>query len=160
MKSIIYGLAMLTLISCGETNVNTVPVNETATQFVTRYVENADSEILLSDYSKYWYAKARKFLLDTELRTRNERDKAAHIHKLILSDGALASTPIINEWNDTQQTISFDYKLNKPIPLETMNHLFEVPLSDTSQWDGYQITVEKEAGQWVVSGESITGTGL
>jgi hypothetical protein len=77
------------------------------------------------------------------------------MHELFLIHGSFDTTPEINEWDDADNTISYTFPLNTPVPNDVMAEHFMMGPADYTQ---YQISIEKEDDKWVVSGESFVGS--
>ncbi len=147
MKLIVYIMMLLLVTSCeADTHTNKkVYKNEIAIDFIKRYVSQKNN-ISPESFSSFWYANARKYIHDTPQGLQKEMVQARGIHEIILHDETLTTTPEINNWGDSKETISYTYTLNNPSYF---------PVKENIAWTQYQITIEKEDGKWVVSGESF-----
>jgi hypothetical protein len=141
------------IIGCNDKpQVNVDIPNETSVEFVKRFVETIDEHANAESYKSFWGLRVNKNVLNEPARTAREMNNAVAFHRILKSDNTLITVPEINEWADETQTVSFQYTLNTPTSLSLPGY----PKSGDSPWTGYQITVEKENGKWVVSGESLT----
>lgn len=144
-------IAFLGLTACDTVKERPVVKNETVEAFVKRYVNEVNEDIKPTHFSQFWYARGRKNLHDTPTGLAQEMSQAVAIHRLLRSDNTLDNVPAINDWGDEANTMSLTYDLNQPKVLK----ISHIPDSGDAPWLQYQITLEKEEGGWVVSGESL-----
>lgn len=125
--------------------------------FISDYVQNVRSDTPQEEFSEYWYERARKNLHNTPDRLEREYTLAVAIHDVLAKDGELDAEPEINDWGDAANTMSYTFDLNTPIPNTQMPEPISALASDDTVWTQYQISIEKENGRWVVSGETFVG---
>ena len=101
----------------------------------------------------FWRVKVRTHLHNTASKLHKELMSSARMHELFLINGSLDSSPTQTELQ--KGVISYTYKLTKPISVAKADH--KALLFPGWIYREFQITVEKEQGAWVVSGESFVG---
>lgn len=144
---------LLSLSACtyGEQPNITIP-NETNIEFVKRYVNAVDANTSGVVFKSYWGERANQYVLNEPEKISREIRNSAAMHNIVIKDNTLTTVPEVNEWNDPSMTVSFMFTLNQPVTLSLPGY----PKSGDSPWTGYQITVEKENDNLVVSGESLS----
>jgi hypothetical protein len=150
MKHLLLLLSLITVIACTK-----AASAEEPEAFVERYITEVHSGVDHATYSGFWRSRTQKYLHNTKEGLKIEHKNSAKMHSLFLESGGFDTPVSINDWGDGDNTISYTYTLNAAVPNEVMmEHFGQGP----ANYNEYQITVEKEDGDWVVSGESIVGS--
>ena len=151
-KILFIGLAFL----C--TSLSTKAFANDPLHFISNYIQTVNSETPPEAFSKYWYERARHNLHNTTEGLRKEYDLYVAIHGVLAKDGDLDTDPLVNDWGDDANTTAYTFDLNTPISNTKMPEVVSALASDDTVWTQYQITIEKENGHWVVSGETFIGS--
>lgn len=153
MKIFYTFIVMMAVSICGVARAAQV---ETPLDFAKFYVQTVNADFAPEAFSKMWRKKAQTHLHDTPQGLEKEFSAAVKMHELFLKHGHFESDPDINAWGDAEQTTSLTFALERPISGATIQENFGYGADQI--WSQYQITLEKESGNWVVSGESFIGT--
>jgi len=127
---------------------------ESASAFVQRYITTVNASLTPEQYSMFWRKKTRDNLHDTTEGLKNEFTLSTKMHELFLHYGGFSNVPEIKKWNDKEMTISYTFTLKHLIPNDLMQRYF---MQGPANYKHFQISVEQEKGQWVVSGEGFIG---
>jgi hypothetical protein len=153
MKKLYALIVMMAVVLC---TASVSAQAESPLDFVKRYVQTANNDMAAETFSKMWRAKAQKHIHDTPERLEKEYQASVKMHELFLSHGSLDGEPQVNAWGDDEQTTSFTFDLERSISGAMIQEHFGYGADQI--WSQYQITLENESGNWVVSGESFIGT--